>query len=120
MDLPMIAERTLAMMRDVFAQYPDLLKVTLYGSRSTGRATERSDFDLVTHGICDDRAIARINSDLAELPIPQFCEVQAYERISYAPLKQNIDRDGIVIYDRDDPALQSSVYAETEGEPVVA
>lgn len=116
----MIASKTLAMMREVFARYPDLQKVTLYGSRATGRATERSDFDMVTHGIEDRHAVAGIEFDLEELPIPQFCEVQAYERIRHAPLKQNIDRDGIVIYDRDDPALRSSVYAETEGEPVVA
>ena len=115
-----IADNTLAMMRDVFAQYPELQKVTLYGSRATGRATERSGFNLVTHGIEDRLAVARVELDLEELPIPQFCEVQAYERISYAPLKQNIDRDGIVIYDKDDPVLRSSVYAETEGEPVVA
>lgn len=103
-----ITNKTLAMMRDVFALYPDLQKVTLYGSRATGRATERSNFNLVTHGIEDRLAVAWVELDLEELPIPQFCEVQAYERIRYAPLKDNIDRDGIVIYDRDDPALQRS------------
>lgn len=45
-----IADKTLAMMQDVFAQYPDLQKVTLFGSRAIGDATERSDIDLVTHG----------------------------------------------------------------------
>lgn len=115
----MIADRTLAMMREVFARYPDLQKVTLYGSRATGRATERADFDLVTHGIEDRLAVARVELDLEDLPIPQFCEVQAYERIRYAPLKDNIDRDGIVIYDRDNRALQRSSNTNPEGVPAV-
>lgn len=111
-----IADATLAMMRDIFAQYPDLQKVTLFGSRAIGDATERSDFNLATHGIEDRLAVARIELDLEELPIPQMCEVQAYERVKYAPLKRNIDRDGIVIYDRDTDPAQCTVGTSPEGQ----
>lgn len=112
-----IADKTLAMMREVFAQYPDLHKVTLFGSRAIGDATERSDIDLVTHGIEDRLAVARIELDLEELPIPQICEVQAYERIKAESLKRHIDRDGIVVYDRDTAKKNETARFGAETEP---
>ena len=115
----MIADKTLAMMREVFAQYPDLHKVTLFGSRAIGDATERSDFDLVTHGMQDGRAVARIGLDLEDLPIPQICEVQAYERIKAESLKRHIDRDGIVVYDRDTAKKNETARFGAETEPAL-
>ena len=112
-----IADKTLAMMQDVFAQYPDLQKVTLFGSRAIGDATERSDIDLVTHGIEDILAVARIELDLEELPIPQICEVQAYERIKAESLKRHIDADGIVVYDRDTARMHETARFGAETEP---
>lgn len=101
MKSPMIRDKTLEMMRNIFAHYPQLHKVILYGSRATGRATERSDIDLVTFGIEDRYEVAKISYDLEDLPIPQICEVQPYERITHQPLKRHIDTHGIVIYSRD-------------------
>ena len=119
MKSPTIADATLAMMREVFTQYPDLHKVTLFGSRATGSATERSDFDLVTHGMQDERAVARIGLDLEDLPIPQICEIQRYERIKAESLKRHIDVDGIVIYDRDTAERPRPGDTATEGEPAL-
>ena len=119
MKSPMIADKTLAMMREVFTQYPDLQKVTLFGSRAIGDATERSDIDLVTHGMQDGRAVARIGLDLEDLPIPQICEIQGYERIKAESLKRHIDVDGIVIYDRDTAERPRHGDAATEGEPAL-
>ena len=91
----MILKRLLA----VFAQYPDLAAVRLFGSYATGRATPRSDIDLATVGITDRLRVGRLALDLEELPIPQKCDVQAYESISYEPLKRHIDEWGITIYE---------------------
>ena len=88
----------LEQLRSVFAQYPDLAEVRLYGSYATGRATPRSDIDLATVGIADRRRVGRLALDLEDLPIPQKCDVQAYESISYEPLKRHIDELGVVIY----------------------
>ena len=38
----------------VFAVYPEITQVTLFGSRATGKAHVRSDIDLATRGIADD------------------------------------------------------------------
>lgn len=95
-----IAPATLALLRRVFAAYPELDAVTLFGSRATGKATGRSDIDLATHGIVSDYRLGRLALDLADLDIPQKCDVQACESIRYAPLQRHIDAWGITIYRR--------------------
>ena len=87
-------------MNGVFATFPELMSVTLFGSRTTGKSTPRSDFDLVTHGITDHYRLGRLALDLEDLNIPQKCDVQAYESIGYAPLKRHIDEFGIAIYEK--------------------
>ena len=84
----------------VFEQYPDLSAVRLYGSYATGKATPRSDIDLATVGLVDRFRLGRLALDLEDLPIPQKCDVQAYESINYEPLRQHIDERGITIYEK--------------------
>ena len=99
---------TLRELAAVFSRYPDLEQVILFGSRATGRATERSDIDLATRGIVDRHRLGRLSLDLDEIAIPQECEVHAYEQIDYVPLKSHIDRWGVPIYEADAGAgLQS-------------
>ena len=95
---PDIPPQTGEKMSRVFAEYPELTAVTLFGSRATGKATPHSDFDLATHGITDHYRLGRLALDLEDLDIPQTCDVQAYESINYAPLKRHIDEFGITIY----------------------
>ena len=100
MTTPDIPPATWERMRRVFAAYPELTAVTLFGSRATGKATPRSDYDLATHGIVDDYRLGRLALDLEDLDIPQSCDVKAYESIRYAPLRQHIDEWGIIVYQR--------------------
>ncbi|CAI8007971.1 hypothetical protein GBAR_LOCUS5514 [Geodia barretti] len=72
----------------------------LFGSYATGKATPRSDIDLATLGIVDRYRLGRLALDLEDLPIPQKCDVQAYESINYEPLKRHIDERGITIYEK--------------------
>ena len=99
-----ISSEVMAALQAVFACYPELTEVLLYGSRATGNATPRSDIDLATRGIIDPHRLGRLALDLEGTNIPQECDVQAYEHINYAPLKGHIDADGIRIYKRgEDP-----------------
>lgn len=97
---PDIPDATRERMNRVFAAYPELTAVTLFGSRVTGKATPRSDFDLATHGIEDHYRLGRLALDLEDLDIPQSCDVQAYEEIKYAPLRHHIDAFRVAIYRR--------------------
>lgn len=69
-DLPAVVMEKLSR---VFAAYPELTRVTLFGSRATGKANARSDIDLATYGIADDGRLGRLALDLADLDIPQIC-----------------------------------------------
>ena len=101
MTAPDLPSATWELMNRIFAAYPELTAVTLLGSRATGQATPRSDFDLATHGILDDYRLGRLALDLEDLDIPQSCDAKAYESVRYAPLRQHIDEWGIIIYRRD-------------------
>ena len=98
--VPDISASTREKMNVVFASYPELKAVTLFGSRATGKSTPRSDFDLVTQGITDHYRLGRLALELEDLNIPQKCDVQAYESIGYAPLRRQIDEFGIMIYEK--------------------
>ena len=99
MNAPDLTPLTMQRLTRVFASYPELRQVRLYGSRATGKATPRSDIDLATVGIVNDHRLGRLALDLDDLPIPQKCDLQAYESIRYAPFKRHIDTYGITIYE---------------------
>ena len=101
MNTPDLPERTMQLLTDLFSSYPELTEVKLYGSRAIGKATPRSDIDLATIGIVDVYRLGRLALDLEDMPIPQECDLTAYESIRYAPFKRHIDNFGITIYERE-------------------
>lgn len=98
MNAPYLSSTTMQTLNRVFAAYPELAEVRLFGSRTTGRATERSDIDLATLGIADEHRLGMLALDLDDAPIPQKCDLQAYESVKHPPLKRHIDAFGITIY----------------------
>ena len=60
----------------------------------------RSDIDLATVGITDDHRLGRLALDLEDMPIPQKCDLTAYESIRYTRFKRHIDTFGITIYEK--------------------
>ena len=98
-----LPKATLERLQEVFGAYPDLAAVVLYGSYATGKATPRSDIDLATRGITNRYQLGRLSLDLEDLPIPQKCDVQAYESIDYEPLRRHIDEMGVTIYEKSAP-----------------
>ena len=96
---PIIPPRAAEYMPRIFANYPELTEVILFGSRATGVASERSDIDIAVRGLADYRRLDSLILDLEEdIPIAQKWDVKSYEEITYAPLKRHIDEYGIIIY----------------------
>ena len=92
-------EKTLLALTQVFAKYPAVEQVKLYGSRAKGTFHERSDIDLMVFGHGIDRfAIARMLMDLDELNIPYLVDLQNYHELKNRQLIEHIDRVGVVIY----------------------
>lgn len=100
MRAPDLSPTVMAKLSRIFATYPELTEVRLFGSRATGKAKAYSDIDLATRGIVDDSRLGRLALDLEDLDIPQTCDLKAYESIKSAPLKQHIDTCGMIIYSK--------------------
>ena len=116
MNSPDLTPATLGKLTQVFAGYPELTEVILFGSRATGKSSLRSDIDLATRGIVDHQRIGRLELDLDDMDIPQKCDVKAYEDIRYAPLRAHIDAFGIAIYRRRPTAPGSRPQPAAVGE----
>ena len=100
MKAPDLSPTVRAKLSRIFATYPELTEVRLFGSRATGKAKAYSDIDLATLGIVDDRRLGRLTLDLEDLDIPQTCDLKAYESINSTLLKRHIDTFGMVIYSK--------------------
>lgn len=88
------------MIEGVFERYPMVESVRLFGSRAKGAHSERSDVDLAIYGPVSNLEAERIRADLDELPLPYHFDVQAFDRIAFQPLREHIERVGVVLYRR--------------------
>lgn len=95
---PPLKPNELDMVRSVFRLHPEVKAATLFGSRAKGTHSVRSDVDLAVSGDLDPLRAETIAAELDELPLPYRFDVQALEHIAYEPLKQHIQRVGILIY----------------------
>ena len=84
----------------VLAQFPEVSKAILFGSRAKGNFKKASDIDLSIKGqALNNTIIAKINLILnEETSLPYFFDVIHYESLKNIQLKEHIDRVGIVIY----------------------
>lgn len=89
-------EQSLTVLRQVFARYPNITQVKLYGSRAKGTHHERSDIDLAVFGEGIDRfEIAKLLMDLDESDLIYPIDLQHYDAIKNSKLKAHIDRVGV-------------------------
>lgn len=93
--------KTLQKLQQLFAGYPNIAQVKLYGSRAKGSFHARSDIDLAVFGEDIDRfAIAAILMEVDESDIPYQVDLQNYHELKNPSLIEHIDRVGVVIYQK--------------------
>lgn len=80
------------------ADFPEVTRVVLFGSRAKGCATERSDIDLAVSGNLDPLRVESIRSELEELPIPCRFDVLSFDSIRNPELREHIERVGIEVF----------------------
>lgn len=94
-----LTEDTIDKIRGVFAQYPQVAEVILYGSRAKGTHHNGSDIDLTLKGEGLDLAIVnRISNDIDDLLLPYTLDLSVFQQISNPDLVDHIHRVGVAFY----------------------
>ncbi len=87
--------------RAVFAQYAQIERAVLYGSRAKGNFKPGSDIDLTLFGEdLDASQLAKIANALDDLLLPYTIDLSLYNELNHVKLRQHIDRVGVVFYER--------------------
>lgn len=86
-------------LRDIslFAKKYSVAKVILFGSRARGNNTERSDVDIIVYGGDFDSFYWEVKENMHSLLTLDV--IEGDKGIS-EELKEEIDRDGVVIYEK--------------------
>lgn len=96
-----LSSDTLARMQTVFAHYPQVETVLIYGSRAKGNFRPGSDIDLTLMGSeLNNEVLDRILVELDELNTPYMLDVSLFGQIASQPLLQHIERMGKVFYQK--------------------
>ena len=80
-----------------FARKYSVMKIVLFGSRARGTNTERSDIDISVYGGEFDQFYWEVKENIHSLLM--FDIIQADAAIS-DELKQEIEKDGVTIYEK--------------------
>jgi predicted nucleotidyltransferase len=94
-----LTEDTIDKIRGVFAQYPQVAEVILYGSRAKGTHHNGSDIDLTLKGEGLGLALVnRIGNDIDDLLLPYTLDLSVFQQISNPDLVDHIHRVGVAFY----------------------
>ncbi len=94
-----IPERTKNELLNYFKSKPEIEKVVLYGSRAKGKFHNGSDIDFAIW-TDEHNKISSILDDLENLPTPYKFDVTDYKILTHQGMKNSIDTDGILFYQK--------------------
>ncbi len=83
----------------VFAQFPEVEKAVLYGSRAKGNFKAGSDIDLTLYGEALTHDVqSAVASALDDLLLPYTIDLSLFDALSHVKLREHIERVGVVFY----------------------
>jgi len=85
-------------LRRVFAKFPSVVQVKLYGSRAKGSFKPGSDVDLVFIGDISHQELMDIDSLIDDLLTPYSFDLSIMSEITNADLIGHIERVGVLLY----------------------
>ncbi|KQS34344.1 nucleotidyltransferase domain-containing protein [Dyadobacter sp. Leaf189] len=95
-----LSEKTIEAIQGVFANYPQIERAILYGSRTKGNYRNGSDIDLALVGAeLDLSLIFKIELELDDLMLPYKIDLAAYHQIENQELISHIDRIGVIFFE---------------------
>lgn len=96
-------ENAISAIRSTFMQFPEAEKVIIFGSRAMGNFKKGSDIDLAVMGDkMNTDILMKIHVNLNEkLALAYFFDVVEYNNINNPALKEHIDKEGKIFYERE-------------------
>ncbi len=98
----------LAILRAIFARYPEIRQVRLYGSRARGTHRPGSDIDLAVFAPdMTEARLAALWQDLEASPIAFNIDLVHVETLANPHLREHILTEGMPIYERADDCMDA-------------
>ena len=98
-----LPDTTIKKINAVFASFPEVDQVVLYGSRAKRSFKPGSDIDLSMYGAGLTSALrGTITDKLDELLLPYMIDLSVFAELKHTELEAHITRVGVVFYARDD------------------
>ena len=97
-----LSDSTIQKICAVFAKYPPVERVILYGSRAKGNYKNGSDIDFTLCGGTDitQRVLYRIMDELDDLLLPYTIDLSIFNDIDDADVIEHIRRAGATFYEK--------------------
>jgi predicted nucleotidyltransferase len=103
-----LSDATVEGIRTALAEFPQVERAVLYGSRAKGNHKPGSDIDLALFGDqLDHRILGRIDSELDDLLLPYKIDISIFAHITHSDLIEHIRRVGVVFYQKQAAAVKS-------------
>jgi predicted nucleotidyltransferase len=92
---------TVVQIHNVLAQFPEVEKAVLYGSRAKGNYKSGSDVDLTLMGAAvTSKILGQIRGELEDGLLPYTFDISIFSEITQADLLDHIRRVGVVFYEK--------------------
>jgi predicted nucleotidyltransferase len=96
-----LTDGTVAQIHEVLAQFPEVGKAVLYGSRAKGNYKPGSDVDLTLVGAAvTSKILGQIRDELDDGLLPYTFDLSILAQITQADLLDHIRRVGVVFYEK--------------------
>ncbi len=95
-------DNSFSLLLKTLADFPQIEKAWVFGSRALGNYKKGSDIDIAIAGSeVNFDTVAKLYGVLnEEQPIPYFVDVVDYNALQSARLQQHIEEKGVVFYDK--------------------
>jgi predicted nucleotidyltransferase len=94
-----LTDETIAKINAVFAKYPEVEEVLIFGSRAKESHREGSDIDITLKGNeLNDTIKTMIVSDIDELNTPYLFDISIFNKLNSSHLEDHIKRVGQVFF----------------------
>ncbi len=94
-----LSQRSMQELEQIFAKYPDIREVYIFGSRAKGTYHIGSDIDLaIINTDIQPNTLVKVLADCAESSLPNTVDLVDYNALTNPEFKDHIQRVGVLFY----------------------